>query len=386
MSQVDELFKKFNKEYKSEIFTKGIAVNNCSRIPFSSFRAEACLYGGIPRGRIVEFSGAEGSGKTTTALDISGNAQKLFQKEWEDEIEALSSKEKLSKEQTTRLNELRELGPKKVVWIDTENTFDAEWAETLGVNVGQMYFMSPDSQYAEEIFDIVLELIKTGEVGLCVLDSIAMMFSKQEAEKTMEEKTYGGIAMALTRFSKFIEQACAQTNCTFIGINQLRDNLNAGTYGPAYNTPGGRCWKHTCSVRLMFRAGAPFDSKYVDTKKSDPNPFGHKVEISVLKSKISKPNRKNGSYTLTYEEGINPIVDMIDIGIFIDVIHKAGAWFTFIVDKESGEVFCREDPEDGSLNEVKVQGSANLIPFLQREENKDIYELVYNRVKEYVYE
>lgn len=385
MSQVDELFKKFNKEYKSEIFTKGIAVNNCSRIPFSSPTAEACLYGGIPRGRIVEFFGAEGSGKTTTALDVCGNAQKLFQKEWEEEIEALSSKEKLTKEQTSRLNELRETGPKKVVWIDTENTFDQEWAETLGVNVGQMYFMSPDSQYAEEIFDIILELVKTGEVGLCVLDSIAMMFSKQEAEKTMEEKTYGGIAMALTRFSKFIEQACSQTNCTFIGINQLRDNLNAGTYGPSYNTPGGRCWKHTCSVRLMFRAGTPFDSKYVDTKKSDPNPFGHKVEISVLKSKISKPNRKNGSYTLTYENGIDPLVDMIDIGIFIDAIHKAGAWFTFIIDKDSGEVFCREDPEDGSLNEVKVQGSANLIPFLQREENKDIYEMVYNKVKEYVY-
>lgn len=385
MSQVDELFKKFNKEYKSEIFTKGIAVNNCSRIPFSSPTAEACLYGGIPRGRIVEFFGAEGSGKTTTALDVCGNAQKLFQKEWEEEIETLSSKEKLTKEQTSRLNELRETGPKKVVWIDTENTFDQEWAETLGVNVGQMYFMSPDSQYAEEIFDIILELVKTGEVGLCVLDSIAMMFSKQEAEKTMEEKTYGGIAMALTRFSKFIEQACSQTNCTFIGINQLRDNLNAGTYGPSYNTPGGRCWKHTCSVRLMFRAGTPFDSKYVDTKKSDPNPFGHKVEISVLKSKISKPNRKNGSYTLTYENGIDPLVDMIDIGIFIDVIHKAGAWFTFITDKDSGEVFCREDPEDGSLNEVKVQGSANLIPFLQREENKDIYEMVYNKVKEYVY-
>lgn len=385
MSQVDELFKKFNKEYKSEIFTKGIAVNNCSRIPFSSPTAEACLYGGIPRGRIVEFFGAEGSGKTTTALDVCGNAQKLFQKEWEEEIETLSSKEKLTKEQTSRLNELRETGPKKVVWIDTENTFDQEWAETLGVNVGQMYFMSPDSQYAEEIFDIILELVKTGEVGLCVLDSIAMMFSKQEAEKTMEEKTYGGIAMALTRFSKFIEQACSQTNCTFIGINQLRDNLNAGTYGPSYNTPGGRCWKHTCSVRLMFRAGTPFDSKYVDTKKSDPNPFGHKVEISVLKSKISKPNRKNGSYTLTYENGIDPLVDMIDIGIFIDAIHKAGAWFTFITDKDSGEVFCREDPEDGSLNEVKVQGSANLIPFLQREENKDIYEMVYNKVKEYVY-
>lgn len=385
MSQVDELFKKFNKEYKSEIFTKGIAVNNCSRIPFTSMRAEASLYGGIPRGRVVEFSGAEGSGKTTTALDICSNAQKLFQKEWEDEIEELSSKDKLTKEQTTRLHELRDNGPKKVVWIDTENTFDQEWAETLGVNVGQMYFMSPDSQYAEEIFDIVLELVKTGEVGLCVLDSIAMMFSKQEAEKTMEEKTYGGIAMALTRFSKFIEQACAQTNCTFIGINQLRDNLNAGNYGPSYNTPGGRCWKHTCSVRLMFRAGTPFDAKYMDTKKSDPNPYGHKVEISVLKSKISKPNRKNGYYSLTYDNGINPIVDIIDIGIFIDVIHKAGAWFTFIFNKDSGEVFCREDPEDGSLNEVKVQGFSNLIPFLQKEENKDIYEKVCEKVKEYVY-
>lgn len=383
-SQLTEILKKFNKECNSDVFTQGIAVNNCQRIPFTSPRANSMLYGGLPRGRVVEFCGAEGSGKTTTAFDIVANAQAIFRQEWEDEIAQLENKEKLNKTETAHLASLRELGPKKVMWIDVENTFDEEWAETLGVNVHEMYFMSPDKQYAEQILDMVSDIIDTGEVGLAVIDSIAMMLSKQEFEKSIEEKTYGGIAMAMTRFSRLIEAKCMKTNCLLIGINQLRDKIDAAGYGgPTYTTPGGRCWKHACSVRLLFREGSPFDAKYIKIPKKDPNPYGHFVEISVLKSKVSKPNRKGGSYTLTYDDGINALYDLIDLGIQLDVIHKSGGWFTFIVDKESGEIFCRQD-EDGNLEEVKVQGQANLIPFLMQEENKDLLDVVTARVNDYV--
>lgn len=374
MTKSEALFKEFNKKYKTELFTVGTVVHNCSRIPFSSPRANYMLYGGVPRGRITEFAGEEGSGKTTTALDIAGNAQKLFLQEWEEKIQELESKEKLTKEQQGKLLELRESGPKKVLWVDCENTFDDDWSEKLGVNVKEMYYMAPDSLSAEEIFDMVTQLIDAGEIGLAVIDSLGMMVSQQEMEKDIEESTYGGISRALTKFSKKVELACARTNCALIGINQVRDNLNAGYGGPSYVTPGGKCWKHVCSVRLMFRQGTPFDQNFKDVKKSCENPYGHKVQISVAKTKICKPDRKLGFYTLTYDHGIEPFIDIIDIAISKDVIHQAGAWFTFI-DIDTGEVLCNTD-EEGNLSEIKVQGQANLMPFLKNPENDSIKAMV----------
>lgn len=382
MTKSESLFKEFNKKYKSELFTIGTVIHNCSRIPFSSPRANYMLYGGIPRGRITEFAGEEGSGKTTTALDIAGNAQKLFLQEWEDKIEQLESKDKLTKEQSGQLLELREVGPKKVLWVDCENTFDDDWSEKLGVDVKSLYYMKPESQSAEEIFDMVTQLIEAGEIGLVVIDSLGMMVSQQEMEKDIEESTYGGISRALTKFSKKVELACAKTDCALIGINQVRDNLNAGYGGPAYVTPGGKCWKHVCSVRLMFRQGTPFDNNFKDVKKSCENPFGHRVLINVAKTKVCKPDRKLGFYTLTYDHGIEAFIDIIDIAISKDVIHQAGAWFTFI-DLDSGEILCSQE-EDGSMSEIKVQGQANLMPFLKKEENSHIKAMVEKYVNRFI--
>ena len=124
----------------------------------------------------------------------------------------------------------------------------------------------------------------------------------------------------------------------------------------------------------MFRQGTPFDQNFKDVKKSYENPFGHKVQISVAKTKVCKPDRKLGFYTLTYDNGIEPFIDIIDIAISKDVIHQAGAWFTFI-DLDSGEVLCSTN-EDGSLSEIKVQGQANLMPFLKDSANASIKEMV----------
>ena len=375
--EVEKLFSDFNKKYKAEIFTQGTIIHSCTRIPFSSPEPNRMLYGGIPRGRIIEFCGAEGSGKTTTALDIVANAQKLFLSEWENEVADLESRDKLKAEEKERLAKLRENGPKRVLWIDTENTFDDEWAETLGVDVAQMYYMGPDSQYAEEIFEMCIQLINTGELGLVVIDSLAMMMSKQETEKTVEEKSYGGISMALTRFSKEVEGSCMKTNCALIGINQLRENINAAGYGgPTYSTPGGKCWKHVCSVRIMFKQGTPFDKNYNKVNKSDPNPYGHHVEMSILKTKVCKPDRKLGSYTLTYTDGIVPLVDTIEIAIFYDIIHKVGGWYKF-VNPDGGELLTRID-ENGDEAEIKVNGQSKLIAFLQEEENAYIREMIEN--------
>ena len=382
MNKAESLFAEFNKKYKSELFSVGTVVHKCDRIPFTSPRANYMLYGGIPRGRITEFSGDEGSGKTTTALDIAGNAQKMFQEEYDNRVNELESKDKLNKAEAEELVELRSSGPKRVMWIDCENTFDDEWATVLGVDVSKLYYMAPESQSAEEIFDMIIPLIDTGDIGLAVIDSLGMMVSQQEMDKTVEDATYGGISRALTKFSKKIELVCARTNCALIGINQVRDNLNAGYGGPTTVTPGGRCWKHVCSVRLEFRQGTPFDESFKDVKKSFESPFGHKVLISVRKTKICKPDRKAGYYTLTYADGINELCDIIDIAIAKDIIHKGGSWFTFI-DIESGELLTRTD-ENGNLVDIKVHGQPDLIPFLQKEENAEILAMIMKHVNMFV--
>ncbi len=378
MSELLTLFAEFNKKYKSDLFTMGTTVRNCPRIPFSSPGANRILYGGIPRGRVTEFFGEEQSGKTTTALDIVANAQKLFKREYDEKIEFYENLPKMSKEQSVDYNDLKQSEPLKCLWIDCENTFDEEWAETLGVDVKNLGIMKSESQSAEEIFDMLLQLLETGEVGLCVLDSIGMMVSSKEMEKKVDEATYGGISQALTKFSKKVETVCAKTGCAFIGINQVRDNLNAGYGGPLVVTPGGKCWKHVCSVRLEFRQGTPFDNNFKDVKKSFENPYGHKVMIRVVKTKVCKPDRKLGEYTLTYYTGIEPLIDLVSLAISYDIIHQSKAWFT-IIDPESGEVKCRT-LEDGTLAEIKLHGQQEIYPFLQDEENSDILKYIEDSV------
>ena len=358
MTKAEILIKDFNKKFKEELITVGTSIQQCQRIPFSSPRANYMLYGGIPRGRISEFAGPEGSGKTTSSLDIVANAQKLFKKEWEDKIAELEAIEKPNKSDVAKLLELRELGPLKILWVDCENTFDEYWANLLHVDAKAIMYMAPKAQSAEQIFEIIIQLIDTGEFGLVVIDSLGVMMSQQAYEKTLEEKTYGGIAYALTQFSKKAEMYCAATNCALIGINQVREDMNS-PYG-GLTTTGGKAWKHQCSVRLNFNKGDHFDNKYAKVAKTTcADPFGHQVKISVEKTKVCKPNRKLGYYTLEYENGINATQDYISIAIEKDIIHQGGAWFTFI-DPTTGELLC---DEEGS--EYKVQGMKNIPEFLR---------------------
>lgn len=357
MTKSQILMADFNKKFKSDLCSTGTIVHHVDRIPFSSPRANYMLYGGIPRGRLTEFSGAENSGKTTSSLDIVKNAQKLFKQEWETEIHDLESMDKPTKTAMDRLKELRETGPKKCLWIDCENTFDEDWAIVLGVNVKEMDFMVPQDQSAEQIFEMTTQLIATGDYGLVVIDSLGVMMSQQAYDKTLEEKTYGGIAMALTQFSKKATMYCAKYNCALIGINQQREDMNS-SYGGT-TTTGGKAWKHQCSVRLSFKKGDHFDSKFAKVAKTTcGDPYGHYVQIFVEKTKICKPNRKLGFYTFVYETGIESVMDYIGVAMQAGWIKQGGAWFTF-VDPYTGELLCEDD---GST--TKVQGIKNLPNFL----------------------
>lgn len=370
MSKLDVLIKDFNKQYKEEIAAKGISRIQVEKIPFSSPRASYMLYGGLPRGRIVEFAGEEGGGKTSSALDIVANAQKLFLREWKDEIQELEANANRKKEQEARLSYLQSRGPKRAIYIDAENTLDDDWARLLGVDVDEMYVLKPMSQTAEQIFEMVLQMIETDEVGIAVIDSLGVMLSAQAYEKSMEEKTYGGIAAALTLFSKKAELLCTKYNCTLIGINQIREDLSS-SYG-GFITTGGKGWKHNCSVRLMFQKGSFIDERGNEIKRSSESPAGNLVNISIAKTKTCKPDRRTGFYTLRYDTGVDIIADTIETALKYGIIQQAGAWFNFI-DLDTGEVIADENDEI-----IKIQGKPNLIQYLS--DNSILFEEIKSKV------
>ena len=348
-SKLDALCKEINKEWKQDIANRGIHRIVVSKIPFTSPRLNYMLYGGLPRGRLIEFSGDENGGKTTTALDVCANAQKLFQQEWEEELS--------NTEDETRKKYLKERGPQKVVYADCENTLDEDWAATLGVDVEDMYILKPQEQVAEDIFQMLIDMIKTDEVGLAVIDSIGVMLSKQAFEKEVGEKTYGGISMPLTRFTELAVLACHKYNTTIIGINQMRDDLG-NPYG-GKTTTGGRAWKHNCSIRLEFSKGDYLDENGNSLNRSAESPKGNKVIVSVKKQKVDKPDRRTGYYTLMYDYGIDEIADLIEVAMKYGIVNKAGAWFN-LVDIDTGEVITDEEGK-----EIKVQGQANLTKLLK---------------------
>ena len=331
--KLDEIMKSANKKFKEEIVTQGLSEYSYKRIPFTSPRMNYCTFGGIPIGKITEFYGEEHGGKTTTALDIVANYQ--------------------------RSDDNRD-----VLYIDAENTLDVEWAKKIGVDVDKMYILQPKSQSAEEIFQIICDSVDTGEVGLWVLDSIGALLSAQELEKTLEDKTYGGIAKALTLFGKKIEMLMQRHKCTGIGINQIREDLNSSWGG--ISTPGGKAWKHFCSVRMQFSRGKFIDEKGNELTRSAESPIGNIVMMSMTKNKTCPPTRRTGFYTINYEIGIDYLRDLIEVAIKYDIVKKSGAWFD-IVDIETGEIL-----------EGKIHGQAAVNEFLDQNEE------VRNRVEELV--
>lgn len=364
-SKLDALCAAINKEWKEDIASRGVRRVETKKIPFTSARLNYCLYGGLPRNCLIEFAGEEGSGKTTTSLDICKQAQILFREEWLDEKENTSDQ--------SRKKYLEARGEKKILYVDCENTLDEDWARLLGVDVDSMYIIKPQTQAAESIFQMIKDAILTDEVGLVVLDSLGVMISQQAFDKDLTEKTYGGISAPLTLFSKEAVMLCRKYDCTLIGINQLRDDMSG--FGRKVTT-GGRGWKHNCSVRIFFDKGDFVDEAGNRVNKSCDSPAGNKVLFSIAKTKVCKPDRKTGMYTLMYDYGIDEIIDLAEVAIKLGVINKSGAWFTFC-DIETGEIITDEEGK-----EIKIQGQANVHQYLYDNEEfcKEITDLVTSKL------
>lgn len=323
--KLDEVIKSFNKKKKEELVFKGLPEYDYQRIPFTSPRLNYMTFGGLPVGKLIEFYGEEHGGKTTTALDIVANYQIM-----ED--------------------------ARNILWVDCENTFDVVWANKLAVDVEGIIMFQPTNQSAEEIFQFILDAISTDEVGLVVVDSFGVMVSQQALDKELTEKTYAGISKPLTDFCDKAVGLCNKHKCTFIGINQLRDDFNSMFGGT--KTPGGRGWKHATSARLDFRMGEYIDDKGKKLTRGAENPAGNKVLVTMKKNKTCPPTRRTGYYTLKYLEGIDYLSDFIEVALKYGIIDCSGSWFS-IVDIDTGEIL-----------KDKLHGQDNVRQFL--EDNVDI--------------
>ena len=355
MNKLDELMKEVNKKFKDEIFVKGVKWEDTNdKIPFSSPRANYMTYGGIPLGRAVQFFGINSGGKTSTALDIVANAQKLFERM------AIKNSEP----------------EKEVLFIDAENTLDELWATKLGVNLDKLRVLRPQAQSAEDIFQIILDAVNTGELGLVVLDSVGVLLSNAAWEANMDEKTYCGIAGPLTTFVGKITPLLHRYHTTLIYINQIRDVLNARI--PIQSTPGGRALSHSLSLNIKFWKGPFVDELGAEMKSSSENPAGNLVMMSIEKTKVCRPDRRTGFYTLNYKEGIDKVNDLVDLCIKQGIIEQSGAWFTI---NDWSKLMATGELVPASVDGktiLKFQGRPKLVQYLKDNQN------IFNDLTEYI--
>lgn len=359
---LQEIAEEWNKSSSAEVYRVGAHKVSVPRVPFSSSSMNYQSYGGMPRGRVVEFFGGEGSGKTTTSLDLVANAQYLLEDEYE-ELHDLYTKEleelKASKASKTKIaiatDKLNNLNKQKVVFLDLENTLDLEWAENMGVDVESLHIITPEAESAETILTYVLEMLASGEVGAFFLDSIPYLVPQQILEKDMSQKMYGGISSTLTDFIKKATPYITKYRILFLAINQVREDLT-NPYS-MYSTPGGRMWKHACSVRIQFKKGKFTDEKGNELNNSAENPAGNQVIASLVKSKVFRPNRRIAQYRIDYYTGIVVEEDLLEIGIQLGEVIKNGAWYRMV--DENGEFLKINDVE------FNFQGRVNAIQGLR---------------------
>jgi len=340
-SKLDEIMKKVNKDVKEEAFTKGMPVYEYEKVPFTSPKMNWITYGGLPLGRLVEFYGEEGGGKTTTSLDVVANLQNMYP-------------------------------DREILYVDLENTLDIDWATKIGVDVNAINLYQPKTESAEYVLQVIKDAVATGEVGLWVLDSVPCLTAEKDLGKDLtDDARVGGVSGLMTRFCREIVGPCAKNNCMGIIINQIRDKIGSTVPGQT-TTPGGRALKHFCTTRIEFMKGEYLDEngKHLSRRAGEPN--SQKIMVNMVKTKFCRPDRHVGQYTINYDLGIDYITDLIEQAMYFEIVQKSGAWFTLV------------NPSTGEVLKDKIQGQNNVHKLLDEDENlmQEVEKLVEEKMQE----
>ncbi|MCR4880759.1 MAG: recombinase RecA [bacterium] len=271
--------------------------------------------GGVPKGRIIEIYGPESSGKTTLAQHIVAEAQKR------GGIAA---------------------------FVDAEHALDPEYARKLGVDIDQLLISQPDT--GEQALEIAEELVRSGAVDIIVVDSVAALVPKAEIEGEMGDSHVGLQARLMSQALRKLTGIVNKTKTTIIFINQLRQKIGV-MYGNPETTTGGNALKFYASVRMEIRK--------IETLKKDGQEFGNRVKVKVAKNKVAPPFRI-AEFDIIYGLGISKVGCILDVATDMDIIKKAGAWFSYNDDKigqgrDKAKEFLEENPEILAEVEAKVR-------------------------------
>lgn len=289
---------------------------NVDYIPTGALALDIALgIGGIPRGRVIEIYGPEASGKTTLAQHIVAQCQK------KGGIAA---------------------------YIDAEHALDPEYARNLGVDIDALLISQPDT--GEQALDITEELVRSGAIDIVVIDSVAALVPKAEIEGAMDEQQMGLQARLMSKALRKLTGIVGKTNTTVIFINQLRQKIGV-MYGNPETTTGGNALKYYASVRL--------DIRRIEGIKKDNEDIGNRVRVKVAKNKVAPPFR-TAEFDIIYGQGISALGNVLDVAVNMDIVNKAGAWFSYNDEKlgqgrDKSKEFLDQNPEMLKEIEAKVR-------------------------------
>lgn len=298
------------------------AVKQIDVVPSGSLGIDIALgVGGIPRGRIIEIFGPESSGKTTIALHIAAETQKLGG---------------------------------TVVYIDAEHALDVKYARQLGVDTKKLLVSQPD--FGEQAFEIAEALLNTNKVDLIVIDSVAALTPRAELEGEIYDQQPGMQARLMSKALRKITAVASKTKTTIIFINQIRMKIGV-MFGSPETTTGGNALKFYASVRLDVRRVGPV--------KDSAEVTGNRVKVKVVKNKVAPPF-KEAEFDVIFNEGISKEGEILDLGVQYGIIDKAGSWFAYGGEKlgqgrDSARLFLKQNTDLATKLEGLILEKAGIV-------------------------